>query len=223
MHDPNYGDYDTQEGYETPSLPYIPYAAPSPVDSPSAPMSPPLDQLQPHVASDSPYGEPAPYVPAGSDTPPGMDTNNPFPSPYPPVPPPAKKSRRRLWIVLGIVAALLVIVSASTFALVSYLNRSTPLKTMDAFCSAVTAEHYDIAYSQFSKQLQSQFTEPAFADVLAQDKVTNCSHTDVADTGGKATTNLKLVHSSKGVNNDKVMLVQDGDSNWKIDDLQKIS
>jgi hypothetical protein len=135
---------------------------------------------------------------------------------------PQKKSRRGLWIALLSIFALLVIGSASTIALVSYVNRSTPMKTLDTFCNALQKEDYQTAYNQFSKQLQGQFSEGDFAGVLSQEKVTSCKHGSIGEGGDHGSTSLTLVHGSQGTNNDKVLMKKGTDSVWKIDDLQSV-
>lgn len=239
MHNSRYDDYDIYDtqGYELPSLPYIPYASSSevPPSPPSLPVSPSAFSYNPNQQETSPSSyqswpteETPPFVPTYPQQFPiptahTLTTANAT-EPMPTLPATRPKKRRRgLWIGLGVVVALLVL-AASAFGIFTYLNRSTPLKTMDAFCTALQHEDYKTAYNQFSKQLQGQFTEAAFADVLSQDKVITCSHGTVNANGDSATatSSLKLVHNSKGVNTDKVTLVKDTSSNWKIDDLQKV-
>ncbi len=201
MHDPNYSANDSQ-GYDLQPLPYIPYASPtqqpdiSVAGSQNANPGNSQETQGKPVMSEQTSGDGLPVVPA-------------------------KRSRRRRWIVPGALVAIVIISSALAFALVSYINRSTPSKTLDTFCSAVQQEKYDVAYAQFSKQLQRKFTEQAFSDVLHQDKIVHCTHGTPNDGGTSVHTNLKLVHSSQGINNDQVLLRKDENSTWKIDDLQR--
>lgn len=221
---PNYGsDYpNDSQGYDTPSLPYVPYAT-SPQSTQSMPPVEPYLHAQDPAPSDAlmqdlsaeQYVESPTFQPVA-----GQFTAPPVTEILPVVP--QKKSRRGLWIALISVFALLVIGSASTFAFVSYINRSTPMKTLDIFCNALQKEDYQTAYNQFSKQLQGQFTEGDFAGVLSQEKVTACKHGSIGEGGDHGSTSLTLVHGSQGTNNDKVLMKKGTDSVWKIDDLQKV-
>ncbi len=141
---------------------------------------------------------------------------------YPGVPP-LQIQKRRLsgrWIIVGILVALLI-VSIPTFFTVRYITRSTPDKTLDTFCSALQQEDYQSAYAQFSTRLQRTISEAAFAAIFSRDKVNACTHGTSDDAGNSVINNVKLVHASKGVNNDVVTLTKDSSDNWKIDDIYR--
>ena len=187
------------------------------------------------------YGspKPIPYVPyASSQQLPGVPSYtgsgeaNAFP-PVPPVrssPPQAsivsggssvqKRSRQGRWITISILAVLLIAAVASFFV-IRYVSRSTPDKTLDAFCNALQQADYQSAYDQFSAKLQHTVSEAAFAAALSQDKVTACTHGTTGDSANSVTNDLKLVHASKGINNDIVTLTKDSNSDWKIDDIYR--
>lgn len=214
----NNNPYDEQ-GYDSPSLPYIPYASgeernevhtgpgaespPSGSDDPTyvVPVMPSSD------SSSSPYTSPSFY---GANSAGGVNS---------PVPP--KRRRRVLWISLGAVVAFLIVASLAAFGIEMYINRPTPTKTLDAFCNDLQHEDYQAAYNQFSKNFQTHFSEVDFANVLSQDKVVSCLHGTVGEAGSSVTTTLKLIHGSQGVNNDMVTLRKDASNDWKIDDLEK--
>ncbi|GAC1661897.1 MAG: hypothetical protein PVS3B3_32750 [Ktedonobacteraceae bacterium] len=119
---------------------------------------------------------------------------------------------------------IILVVAASTFALVSYLNRSTPTKTLDTFCTALQDGKYQTAYDQFTPSMQTNFTESQFATLLSSDRVTKCSHGMASENGTSTTTDLHLLHkTSGGINNDKVVVIKDSHSQWKINDIQKVS
>ena len=184
------------------------------------------------------YGlpEPVPYVPYASppqhtDSPPPMESGEPhFLPPVPPFLPPSmpapgstsarRRGRRGLWIITSVIAALLLI-SITGFFVIRYTNRPTPGKTLDVFCNALQGEDYRSAYDQFSKKLQRTVSETTFATILSQDKVIACTHGPTSDSGSSTTTGLKLVHASKGINNDVVKLIRDSNDDWKIDDLYR--
>jgi hypothetical protein len=217
MHDSNDSGYDSQ-GYDLPTLPYIPYALP-PLEQQ------PTDKLPSHALNDPPDisgGEaPLPFPETPTAVPSELALDQLSTEPIPAIPPIPRKRLPRLWILLGGVVVLLLLSSAVTFAVVSYINRSTPTKTLDAFCNALQREDYPTAYGQFSKQLQSKLDETVFANVLSQDKVVSCTHGMAAESGASTTTSLKLVHTSQGVNNDMVTLTKQTNNEWKINDLQR--
>jgi hypothetical protein len=208
-HDPQPYQDDVQ-GYDTPSLPYVPFNTASeqpyvqsfaqetvsPRSEASADVSP-TAQAKPVYAAD----QLASSVRGGPPTSP-------------------RKKRRVLWLVVGSAVAALILAVAS-FALEIYLNRSTPMKTLDVFCSALQKEDYQTAYDQFSQQLQAEIPEAVLAAALSQDKIISCQYGSASDTGNVVTTSLHLVHHSKGVNDDRVTLAKDKDGNWKIADLKK--
>jgi hypothetical protein len=219
MQDSNDNVYDSQ-GYEFPTLPYIPYASSSLEKQSSQELPPQYPANLPAMhygESWSSLTETPPFIPTVQETEPGQISTEPVPA----VPPENRRRRPKLWVLLGAIIAVLVLASVATFAIVSYINRSTPVKTLDAFCSALQRQDYPTAYNQFSKQLQSRLDETVFADILSQDKVISCTHGTADDSKTSATTSLKLVHVSKGVNNDLVTLTKQDNNEWKINDLQQ--
>src|SRR5713101_6963150 len=131
-----------------------------------------------------------------------------------------KRSRQGRWITISILAVLLLAAIASFFV-IRYVSRSTPDKTLDVFCNALQQADYQSAYDQFSAKLQHTVSEAAFAAALSQDKVTACTHGTTGDSANSVTNDLKLVHASKGINNDIVTLTKDSNSDWKIDDIYR--
>jgi|GEM_PF-1359168 len=131
-----------------------------------------------------------------------------------------KKSRP--WLPLGGVL-LLIVASLAALFLFSYATRSTPTKTLDTFCTSMQKGEYQTAYDQFAPALQANFTESQFAGLFAPaaDRVTACSHGAVSETQARTTTTLRLVHASKGINNDTVILIKNGQNQWQISGLQK--
>lgn len=184
-----------------------------------------LTEPLPYIPYASPQRQPAPSMEPGEGTP---DLPLPFPPPIqlsPPVPvesivlpvPTRKRSRRGLWITLSIIAFLLL----ASIAAFWVSTASTPNKTLDAFCNALQHGDYRAAYNQFSHQLQDALSETTYADIFSQDKVTQCSHGIASNFGSSATTELKLVHASKGINNDLVTLIKDNNNEWKIDEVRR--
>lgn len=131
-----------------------------------------------------------------------------------------KKNRHGRWITISIIAVLLLASIASIFV-IRYVNRPTPNKALDAFCNALQQGDYRSAYDQLSAKLQHTVSEAAFAAILSQDKVTACTHGTPGDSGNSVTTDLKLVHASRGINNDIVTLTKNNNNDWKIDDVYR--
>jgi hypothetical protein len=204
MQDADHNPYET--GYDAPTLPYVPPPSEQTTYREQALPMTPLPEVYGHEeAQTGPYAMPP--ISATPASPPEIEG--------------PKRKRRTLWIVLASVVALLVIVSLAAYQLVTYINRPTPGKTLDAFCNGLLHDDYHSAYGQFSKGIQAQFSEIAFTNDIEQDKIVSCSHGDASDAGSSASTNLRLVHSSKGINKDIVILTRDSANNWKINDLRK--
>ena len=224
MHPYNTNPYDSQE-YESQALPYIPYATPS------------ENGAQSYNAPENTFSNkvylPAPSVYENASAYAQYDQNSAIPpqtGTYAPVPAeslatsPSEKKKRRLWLPIGIAILIILVAGTSTFALVSYLNRSTPTKTLDTFCSALQDGRYQTAYDQLTPTMQTNFTESQFATLLSSDSVATCTHGVTSENGTSTTTDLHLYHKvSKGTNNDRVVVTKDSHNQWKISDIQKVS
>src|SRR5260370_23282897 len=66
-----------------------------------------------------------------------------------------RPNRRGLWIILGALGGL-VVIGLVLFGVIAYVNRSTPTKSLNAFCNALKSGGYQSAYNQFSSGLQSK-------------------------------------------------------------------
>ncbi len=130
-----------------------------------------------------------------------------------------KKSRRGLWIVLSIMSAILIVVGVAAF-LVS-MNLPSPTKSLDAFCDALEQRDYQTAYHQLSSRFQAETSEPLFASFFSQ--VTSCAHSAPAQSGTRATASLLTTYSSGRTEQDPVILIQESNSSWKIDDDPSLS
>lgn len=188
------------------------YAAPPPAQpSYSAPPSPP------------PYGgyqsAPPPYNPPPAAVPPLPGAGYGQVPNYA-APPQQQKSRRGLWITLGIIGGLLLLVCVACGGFTLYAaSLVTPAKTLDTFCSNLVAGDTHTAYSHFSTSLKAQIPEAEFTRLLAADKISSCTHGTPDESSNSATTTLKLVHASGTTNNDTVGLIKEDDE-WKINDIR---
>ena len=127
--------------------------------------------------------------------------------------PPKKSSRRKLWIPIAIVVVLALLGTALAYFLVI---RSTPEKTLDAFCNSIQRGDYKGAYGDFSSALQKTESEPQFE---SENKGTSCTHSSATQSGGGAKASLTTTSSSGTKSSGQVTLVQDSNNNWKIDAL----
>ena len=224
MHPYNTNPYDSQE-YESQTLPYIPYASPGEnvAQSYNAPEMPISNEVYPPAPSV--YENTSAYAQYSQNS-----AITPHPGSYAPIPADPlvastpNKKKRRLWLPIAIAILIILVIAAPTFVLVTYLNRSTPTKTLDTFCTALQDGKYQTAYDQFTPTMQTNFTESQFATLLSSDSVAKCSHGIANESGASTTTDLHLYHKiSKGTNNDKVVVTKDSHSQWKISDIQKVS
>ena len=204
--------------------------------SPSAPSIGYGSYIQPveYAPGASYYGAPATSY--GSDAqsaayPPPPPSGGPEPSIYPPgspsygapAPAPAQPRRQRgLWIILGAIVGTLVVTGLVTFAVIAYANRSTPTKTLNAFCNALKIGDYQVAYNQLSSGLQSKFgSEAQFVTGYSFNegfgKITNCTVSNFNDSTGTGTLDNTFA-SGNTVVEDYTFVSENGA--WKINGQQ---
>lgn len=135
---------------------------------------------------------------------------------------PQKKSRLGLWIAL-IVIVLLIAGGVGGYV---YLNRSTPTKTLQTFCSALKSSppDYQTAYNQYSTRQRARESEQAFASGLQQSfsnpilgGLKDCTVSNVQQNGSNATGNVTFTFNNVSrtlVFNFSLIDESDG---WKID------
>ena len=124
------------------------------------------------------------------------------------------RRRDRRFILSGVG---LLIVIALAIGGYFYFNRSTPEKTLDAFCTAMQGQDYQTAYNQLSNSLQSSETELEFANTLrANGKVNTCTHSSANTTNGRATANVTIVTDSGQSSSSNITLTADSGNIWKL-------
>ncbi len=162
--------------------------------------TPPAQQYAPQYA-------PQPISPAG------------MPGYAAPVPVTRPRSRRGLWIALGVIGGVLLI-AIILFAVIA-ANVSTPTKTLNAFCNALKSGDYQTAYNQLSSGLQSRVNESQFAAAASTNgtlgKVTDCTVSNVNDSAGTGTISY-TVASGQSVVADYILIKENGI--WKINSQQ---
>ena len=161
-----------------------------------------ISQLEPTVYASPSLGSSPNYPPSVVPPPPSPNFNYappvvPPPPAYamygaveqqgayaPPVPPtPAQKpSRRGLWITLGAIVGVLLI-GAIVFAVIGFVNRSTPTETLNAYCNALKGGDYQTAYNQFLGGIKGE-TEAQFAAAYSANKVMDCRVSNINDSAG---------------------------------------
>ena len=144
-----------------------------------------------------------PFIPA--------DYDGPIPG-YVPVEQVRRRNRRFLFIGLGLLVVIALAVGGYF-----YFTRSTPEKTLDAFCNAMQVQDYQTAYNQLSASLQNRETELEFANTsLAGGKVSACTHSSANATRNQTTAKVTLVTGSGLRSNTIVTLMADSGNTWKL-------
>jgi limonene-1,2-epoxide hydrolase len=139
------------------------------------------------------------------------DFDGPIPG-YMPIEEVRRRDRRFILIGLGLLVVIALAVGGYF-----YFNRSTPEKTLDAFCNAVQGQDYQTAYNQLSNSLQSSETELEFANTLrANGKVNTCTHSSANTTNNKATARVTIVTNSGQASSSSIILTADSGNIWKL-------
>ena len=182
-----------------------------------------------------PYGQPQPPAPAYGQPdvyPPPPVYGQPQPGAYPPPPvygqpqpaqpyvyPPAvppKRSNKTLFIILGSVVGGIVLLCILASVIV-YVARSTPNKTLNAYCDALKSGDYQTAYNQYSSGIQTEESEAQFASAFTSTnvKVTGCTVSNTSDDGtvGTGTMSYTTNTNFSGINDYR--FIQEGGT-WKI-------
>jgi len=124
------------------------------------------------------------------------------------------RRRDRRFILMGVGLLVLIALAVGGYF---YFNRSTPEKTLDAFCIAMQGQDYQTAYNQLSYALQNSETELDFANTLrANGKVNTCSHGSTSTVNNKATAKVTIVTGYGQASSSNVTLASDGSNIWKL-------
>lgn len=188
-----------------PKQPQSPYEQ-MPYEQPQAPAGQPL-----YTQTQQPYGQPLPSTPTYT--------------------PPPKKSRRGLWITLGIIlGVILIIFVGGIVGIVAYVNNSPAKTVTQQYYNAVKSQNYAQAYSYLDIQTltlngqQQQATEPLYTQVAQfvdqqNGKVTDFNITGVnlsSSTSGASIATVTVNVTRNGKTQEvHVQLKQEG-NDWKI-------
>jgi len=168
----------------------------------------PQQAFQPPPPAYTPYPPPPqpPYAPLAYGQPgiPG----------YPPPAQPRKKSRRGLWITLAVILAVLVVACGA----IVFVGRSTPFKTLGAFCSAIKSRDYQMAYNQLSQFRQTRIKEQEFASLFSH--FSSCTYSAISESDPHATAPMTFFGTAGGSLNGQADLVQENGTTWKIDAIR---
>jgi hypothetical protein len=136
--------------------------------------------------------------------------------------PQPKKSRVGLWI--GLIVLLLLIVGGS-FAGYVYVNRSTPEKTLQAYCTALQNNDAQGLYNTLSSKDQARTDLQKISTGLQLLKLltggfTNCTSSNVQVNGSTASAMLTLTPARGNTISQQVALVNDN-GQWKMTTANK--
>jgi len=136
----------------------------------------------------------------------------------PPVSAAQPSQKKRTGLIIAVVILLLLVIGGGIAGYL-YLNRSTstPVQTLDTYCSSLQSGDYQSAYNQLSSSLQGSFTESQFANAESDknSKTSSCTHTSPMISGNSATATLMLGYGSVASESASVTLIQESGT-WKI-------
>jgi len=228
-------------GYGNPSSPGLPPVTPpsAPFGAPSAyPPQPPVAPMgYPQAAQQPGFPPPQqgfPYTP-GYQQPGGFSAPQPgFPGAGPsmaPVQTPPQKSNSGM--IVAIVLVVILVVGGGGFG-VWFMNRSTPEKTLAAYCSALLNSDAQAAYDLMSTRAQAETSVSDMQEVLSAVDLyaggfKSCTYSNIQETGDTATATVTTEFTSppEGIpatsDTDGPLVKEDGV--WKLDsseDLENI-
>ena len=158
---------------------------------------------QHYVPSNEQQLDATPFVPA--------DFDGPIPG-YMSIGQVRRRERRFILIGLGLLVVIALAIGGYFF-----FSRSTPEKTLDAFCNAIQGQDYQTAYNQLSNSLQSNETELEFANTLrANGNVYTCTHSSTNTTNNKTSANVTIVTKSGQSSSSNITLTTENGNNWKL-------
>ncbi len=206
--------------YNPPAQPPVTPPVFQPPVMPGANYPPPVGAGQPGYPqpgnfNQQGYPQPASFNQQGYPQP-GYPQPGGFPPPT--YPQPKKKSRVGLWI--GLIILLLVLVGGGIGAYV-YANRSTPEKTLQAYCTALQNNDAQGVYNTLSSESQARTDLNKISTGLQALKLlfggfTNCTYSNVQQNGSTATATVTLTPIRGKVFGSPVHLVYEN-GQWKMD------
>jgi len=147
------------------------------------------------------------------------------PSGPPPIPgqfdePRRPKRRIGLWITLAIVVVL--VIGGSALGVLYYVNRSTPTKTLEAFCTNFKKGDAQGFYNVLSSHAQAQTNvdqlKALFALTQSSGGIRDCKVSNVQEHGSTATGKLVLALNDGRTSQPFVEHVINEGGTWKVDE-----
>jgi FHA domain len=135
--------------------------------------------------------------------------------------PPRRKRRLGLWITLAVVAILLI-GGGSALGIFYYTNRSTPAKTLQAFCTDFKNADAQGLYNQLSSHAQAETSvdklSSVFQFIQLAGGIHDCTVTKIQEHGSTATGNLVITSNDDRTSQPfSEHLINEGGT-WKVDD-----
>ena len=131
-----------------------------------------------------------------------------------------ESTRCRRKILIPILLVSLVLLGIIAFSSFQYLNRSTPVRTLGNFCTALHGKNYQAMYDQLSDTLQTLGSIKLMAENLSN--VQNCTYAISKESENIAVAKLTFIGNSGQHISGTIILVKDSNSTWKINGLQNI-
>lgn len=207
-----------------PTIAAAPGAFPPPAQ-PSYPQSPAAfgnvnaPGQAPYTPSPSGYPQPQPGYPQTPSVYPQSQPGYPQPGTFgQPGYPPERKSRTGLWVTLVLILLLLV-GTGGTFAY--FQLRSTPQKTLAAYCDGWKTNNAQELYDTLSSDQQAKTSvskiQRALGLVTLVGGIKDCTVNSVTENGSTATGNVTIVPNRGPAGNVNLSLVNENGT-WKIAD-----
>ena len=226
-----------------PQSDFMSYQQPAPAapsfQQPAQPAYPNYQQPTPSAPNYPQVGQPGSVqqpqaypTPAYSQYPQQPQQSFPQQAPWPPAPgqfaPPAappvaeRPKKRRTGLIIGVIVLLLLVVGGGSVYF--FVLRSTPEKTLQAYCDALKNGDAQGAYNLLSTNAQSKTNVTDFTKAFQLIKsplvggIKSCSFTNVQESGSNATADVTVAVGNPNVpiKPSKAFLVNENGT-WKID------
>jgi FHA domain-containing protein len=177
------------------------------------------------------YQQPAPGAPDFQQPAPpaysGFQQSQPPQYPQPPQQPApgapvAQPRKRRGCLVIGLIVLLLLIVGGAIGGFL-YVNRSTPEKTLQAYCTALQNSDAQGAYNQLSASAQSKTSVAEFNKAFQSIKnpliggIKSCTFNNVQQNGSNATADVTLTLGNTAIPTKPThVTLVDENNTWKL-------
>ena len=214
---PNAASTPNYEPTMAASIPEQPAATPQPSYTPPPAYPQPQPQPQPAYPVQSAYPQSQPSYPQAQPVYPQPQPGYPQPGGFvQPGYPQPRKSRAGLWIAIVIILVVVVGGGIGGFA---FLNRSTPEKTLQAYCTALKNNDAQGVYDTLSTEAQAKTSVKDIntgmkALALLVGGISDCTYSNVVTTGSTATATVTLTPGHGKAESDTAHLVDE--NGWKM-------